>query len=298
LIPFLQAPKRTLFVGHSSAILILLLLVRASATDLAAQSLAATDIPVNILLRVPAPVTPLTKWVDDSTSHTVSLEVDGATLRGWKFPAPASSHDAPTLLFFYGGATILHDRPVFAEIAQSGVNVVIYDYRGYGFSSGIADVMAFRRDALLAYDDAARQAGGPVMVYGFSMGTAMAAYVASVRPVKAVILAGAIASAAEEFPRLVQVEGAPPDTRKPSPEAVEAFDEVGRMRRSKAPLLMLHGEADVVVPIAQGREVFAASLSKLKTFTSLPSIGHFETAASPVAQAAVRKFLLGLQGAD
>jgi pimeloyl-ACP methyl ester carboxylesterase len=259
----------------------------------------AEDISPNIVLRNPAPTTPLTKWVAPTGSETASLELDGSTMRGWAFPAPNHQKDAPTVLFFYGAATILHDTPMFAKLAEAGVNVIVFDYRGYGFSSGVADVMAFRKDALAEYDYAAAKQHGPVILFGFSLGTAMATYVASERDVKAVALAGAIASADEEFPLLLKMQGVPATglgTMQPSVSAKLAFGEVDLTRRSKAPLLVLHGEEDTTVPIAQGREVFAASPSINKRFVALPGVGHFDTAFSAAAQDAFRGFLKDLAG--
>jgi pimeloyl-ACP methyl ester carboxylesterase len=259
---------------------------------------SAETIPANIVLRNPAPKTALTKWVTHGTSQTIALELEGGTMRGWSFPAMRTTGKAPTLIFFYGGATILHDEPIFAAIARAGTNVIIFDYRGYGFSSGTADVMDFRKDALAEYDYAAKLAGGPVVVYGYSMGTAMAAYVASQRPVAGIILAGAIASAAEEFPVFVKAQSPAATDLSPSAEAVEAFDEVGMIRNSRAPLLMLHGEADEVVSITQGREVFVASAAKQKHFLPLKGIGHFDTISNDPAQAAVAEFLDHLATVD
>lgn len=219
-------------------------------------------------------------------------------MRGWSFPAVNDPKDAPTLLFFYGAATILHDTPMFSKLAQLGANVVVFDYRGYGFSDGVADVMAFREDALAEYDHVAAKAQGPVIVFGFSLGTAMATYVASKRDVRAVILAGAIATAQEEFPLLLKVQGVPADElskMQPSPSANIAFDEVGLVHQLKAPLLVLHGDDDAVVPIAQGREVFVASPSANKRFVALTGTGHFNTAFSPASQAAFSSFLHDLQ---
>lgn len=266
---------------------------------LCAAPVWAQEISPNIVLRKPAPTTPLTKWVAPTGSETASLELDGSTLRGWAFSAPNDPKDAPTILFFYGAATILHDTPMFAKLAEAGVNVIVFDYRGYGFSSGVADVMSFRKDALAEYDYAAAKQHGPVIVFGFSLGTAMATYVASERDVKAVILAGAIASADEEFPLLLKMQGMSVtdlSTMQPSVSAKQAFGEVDLTRSSKAPLLVLHGEEDTTVPIAQGREVFAASQSINKRFVALPGTGHFDTAFSAAAQDAVRGFLRDLAG--
>jgi pimeloyl-ACP methyl ester carboxylesterase len=256
----------------------------------------AQTVPANVVLRNPAPKTALTKWVSNGTSEAIALDLGGGTMRGWSFPAVRTSPGAPTLLFFYGGATILHDEPIFAAIARTGANVIVFDYRGYGFSSGTADVMDFRKDGLAEYDYAVGKAGGPVVVYGYSLGTAVATYVASKRPVAGIILAGAIASAAEEFPVFLkaQAPAAADTSRVPSPDAVEAFDEVGMMKNVTAPLLVLHGEADEVVSISQGRKVFASSAAGEKRFVTLQGIGHFDVISNDRAQTAVAEFLQNL----
>ncbi|SEB86494.1 hypothetical protein SAMN05443244_2040 [Terriglobus roseus] len=258
----------------------------------------AQTVPANVVLRDPAPKTALTKWVSNGTSEPIALNLDGGTMRGWSFPAVRPNPDMPTLLFFYGSATILHDEPIFAAIAREGANVIVFDYRGYGFSSGTADVMHFRKDALAEYDYAAKRAGGPVVVYGYSLGTTMATYVASKRPVAGIILAGAIASAVEEFPVFLKAQGpaATDASRVPSDEAVEAFDGVGMVKNATAPLLVLHGEADEVVSIKQGREVFESSAAGEKRFMALQGIGHFDIISNDQAQTAVAEFLHRLTG--
>lgn len=187
-------------------------------------------------------------------------------------------------------------QPIYRELCVRGADVTVFDYRGYGFSSGKADVMDFRRDALAVYDKLA--ASGPVVVYGFSLGTAIATYVASQRRVEGLILAGTIASAAEEFPVFARAEGYSTSSiakMTPSPEAVTAFDEVSMIAQSASPLLMLHGEADQLVPIQQGEEVFAASPSRQKQFVRLAGAGHNDTVDSPMALNAVRSLLSSLR---
>jgi fermentation-respiration switch protein FrsA (DUF1100 family) len=77
----------------------------------------------------------------------------------------------------------------------------------------------------------------------------------------------------------------------PSPDAVVAFNEKNLITHSTAPLLMLHGEVDQLVPIGQGREVFAASPAKQKQFVNLPSATHNDTVEAAAALSAVRTFL-------
>jgi hypothetical protein len=194
--------------------------------------------------------------------------------------------------------TVDRSDPFYRQLAQAGAELCVYDYRGIGFSAGSPDVMAFRQDALRLYDAlTSSRPGRPVIVYGFSLGTAMATYVASQRKVAGLILAGTIATAAEELPVYSHAQGLPADTAAaliPAPDSIEAFNEVGNIARSTAPLLMLHGEADTLVPINQGREVFAASSSIRKKFVRLPDVAHNQTPATAESIVAVAQFLASI----
>ena len=255
------------------------------------------QVPANLLIPKPPPSAPLADWVTGSGRRKLSQTVGDATLRGWEYAASSTSgKDSPTILFFNGnGMTIDRADSLYREIAALGANVEVYDYRGIGFSAGTPDVMTFRQDSLRLYDAVvAAHPGGPVIVYGFSLGTVMATYVASQRKLAGLILAGTIASATEEFPVYLRAVGAPPDviaTLAPAPEGITAFDEVGNIRQSAAPLLMLHGEADTLVPIAQGREVFAACAAGQKRFVALAGVTHNQTAGAGLAMKAVGEFL-------
>ena len=256
-------------------------------------SLEKQVIPVDFILPSPPPAAPLSHWTEDSLREKVSLDVSGAKLRGWTFHSSASAPQKLRILFFNGNAMNMDEsQSLYRQIAVRGGDVTVFDYRGYGFSTGASHVMDFRVDALAEYDKLA--ASGPVAVFGFSLGTAIASYVASQRHPAAVILAGTIASADEEFPVFARAAGLGASSiahSMPSTDAETAFNEVGMMGRSDSPLLMLHGEADTLVPIRQGREVFAASPAKRKVFVIVPGAGHNETLDSAVAMSAVREFL-------
>jgi len=211
------------------------------------------ELQLNAILPGLVPSAPLAHWTATPTRLPISVERSGASLRGWTFLAPAGNSKAPTVLFFNGNAMDIDDyQSLYRQIAVQGANLTVFDYRGYGFSTGRPDVMAFRQDALTLYDKLA--ASGPVVVYGFSMGTAMACLV-------------------------------------PSQEAVAGLDNANLIRQSQAPLPMLHGEDDQLVPIGQGREVFAASPSHRKAFVSLPATAHNETVEALRSMQAVRSFL-------
>jgi uncharacterized protein len=251
----------------------------------------------NTLISDPVPRASLSDWTDAAGRARVSFKTRRATLRGWTFANPLL--DGPHVLFFNGNNLIIdHNESLYRSIAACGATVTAFDYRGLGFSGGTADVLQFRRDALAIYDHLVRtERATSLVVFGFSMGSAMATYVASERPVAGVILAAPIAQADEEFPAYAHARGlTPAETAevKLADDAYVTFDEVLLVARSSAPLLVMHGDADILVPPAQGRELFEASPAEKKQFVTLPGATHNEAAGSPGSLAAVQVFLKSL----
>jgi pimeloyl-ACP methyl ester carboxylesterase len=212
-------------------------------------------------------------------------------LRGWSYQANTAG--APLVLVFGGNGYSIDivDAPL-RTLAAQGATVVEYDYRGFGFSSGAPDMAKIRSDALRLYDKAVDDDGGkPVIVYGYSLGTLFASYVASMRPVRGVVLAAPIATAQETF-------RSQPDSGAASPvlmdDLVTALDVVSMIAKSHAPLLVIHGTADETIAFAEGKEVFAASPASLKTFVPIKGAGHDGVFFNPKAVSSFRQFLASL----
>ena len=262
------------------------------------QTHASNEMPANIIIPDPPPSAPIEQWRADSGRTPVSFDLHGATVRGFRYDG--TDPNAPTLLFFNGnGMTVLRADALYRRLAELGPSVVVYDYRGYGFSGGKPDLMTYRNDALLLYDRAAASAPGHrVVVYGYSMGTTAASYIASERPVAALILAAPIGSAEEEFPVYAKLIGYSTEfiqTHKPSADAKLIFGEVALVARSKAPLLVLHGTADFLIPVEQSREVLSASPSPSKRLVELPGADHNATPEESASFDAISQLLHDLQ---
>jgi dipeptidyl aminopeptidase/acylaminoacyl peptidase len=154
-----------------------------------------------------------------------------------------------------------------------------------------------QEDALRIVNAVAQTAGARgVVVYGYSFGTAMAASAASQTSVAGVILAAPFASAQEELAPASEADGIPPavaTSLTSAPDAVAAFANVDFVGRIQAPLLIVHGTNDRVVPIAQGLEVLAASTSQQKNLVELPGLGH-DIAGMPATRAAIASFIASL----
>jgi len=251
----------------------------------------------NSVIPDPLPLAPIAHWTNAKGRTTTTLEVNGATLRGWSYAG--ADPKAPTLVFFNrNGTTIDKNDATYRAIAALGPQVVAYDYRGYGFSLGIPGVHLMQEDAVRIVDAVAKDAGARgVVVYGHSIGAAVAAYTASQTTVAGVILAAPVASAQEELPIVLAGSSVPANvaaTITLAPDAVAAFAVADFVGRFQAPLLVLHGTADTEVPIAQGREVYAASTSPRKRFVEGPGLNHDQIVDAPDSRAAVKSFVATL----
>jgi pimeloyl-ACP methyl ester carboxylesterase len=271
-----------------------LLLALAGAAPVRAQTPA--PVHADVVIPQPAPRAPLNHWVAAGSRTPIRLDAGNATLRGWSYAGTDAT--LPTVLFFNANPLMIdqNDR-VYRAIAAQGPRVVVFDYRGYGFSTGTPHVTAFQRDALTIYDRLALE-NHRIVVYGHSLGSALAAYVAAHRHVAGTILVAPFASAREELPIVALASGVAPRVARaivPAPDAAAAYDEVGLVADSGAPLLVLHGTADTGVPIAQGREVFAAAVAPRKRFVELPGVTHLGAASAPGALDAVRRFIASLR---
>jgi pimeloyl-ACP methyl ester carboxylesterase len=251
----------------------------------------------NAILPFPRPAANLADWNAAAGRKLASLTVDKVTLRGFDYPGPTVN--APTVLVFGGNGWTIDDAdPLLRAMAQLGARVVAYDYRGYGFSEGRADVRTFRRDALRLYDALAAQAGSThVAVYGFSMGTAIASYVASERSVAGLIVVAPMSSAVEFFRAFgpTHLRDFNVDKLMTTPDADEAYDEAGMVAKSTAPLLVVHGDADDVIPYAEGKEVYEASRSTHKKFVTLHRVDHNDAPGRRETLEALETFFTSLR---
>jgi len=188
----------------------------------------------------------------------------------------------PDLLGFYGnGETVFSSmQRLYWLAAKLEPDVFAIDFRGYGFSEGTPNLDDMRTDVLQVYDHVLSRGSGKqrVFVYGFSMGTIAASHLAVNRPVAGVILQAPFTSAEEQIPNYrrllpwyvrgfinVQPDKALRD-RRPQP--------VDLIRRMKAPLLVIHGVEDQIVPIELGRKMYVQAGSKDKHWCEVAGSGH------------------------
>lgn len=267
-----------------------LLVLALTAAPAAAQW--QSPITANIMIPRVSRTAPLADWTPGPNRSQLTLPVEGGTLRGYLYRGNDPSLHL-TVLFFNGNGGTL-DRAQFpVNLAAQGPDVAAYDYRGFGFSSGTPDVITFRADALKAFDATAAAAGGPshVVVVGYSFGTSFAAYVASQRPVRGLVLISSIATIQRQAISYNTMHGRmslqQAQALTYTDEAREVYDNVGMVAKSTAPLVVIHGSDDDVVSPDQGRDVYAASPAKSKHLILLPPGAKHNAPGQPNSMAAM-----------
>jgi fermentation-respiration switch protein FrsA (DUF1100 family) len=235
----------------------------------------------------------------------VSLDAgDGVKLHGWIVPAreepdgtagaeragvPAerARRNAPVVLFLHGNAgNVSHRLDKLALLHGQGASVLLIDYRGYGKSSGEPDEAGLYRDAEVAYDELVRRGfrGDRIVVYGESLGGAVATDLATRHEVAGLILESAPTSILEvaryHYPLL------------PIGAFLAArYDALSRIERVSAPILVLHSTEDEIVPFAMAERMMAGARPP-KSLTRLRG-GHNDgfLVSGQVYQQALREFL-------
>ncbi len=192
---------------------------------------------------------------------------DGIQLNGWFVPGRTGS----TWLCFHGnGGNIGHRVAELVLLHNNlGMNLLIFDYRGYGKSSSIPSEQGTYLDARAALNyllerpdvDSKR-----LVYFAHSLGSAVAVELAVAEPPRGLVLVSPFdsmrAMARIAFPLL--------PLGWLTKDKYNSLARIGRIRR---PLLILHGEKDELVPVAQGERLFKAA-NEPKTLQIVPDAGH------------------------
>jgi uncharacterized protein len=177
---------------------------------------------------------------------------DGAGQFAWVMRSPAAT---AWVLFLHGNSATVASRvniARYAELRALGLNVVAPEYRGFAGLEGIPSEPSVTEDARAAYDYLTRTmqvSPTRLVIYGWSLGSAVAVNLASQSASAAVILEGAPASLVsigeQQYPffpiRLIM--------RNP-------FESISKIERVRAPVLFLHSPEDEIIPLGEGRRLY------------------------------------------
>jgi abhydrolase domain-containing protein 17 len=176
-------------------------------------------------------------------------------------PNPQSAY---TVLFIHGNAEDLGDaRPWLERLHSWGFSVFAYDYRGYGTSDGTPSEQNAYQDADAAFVYLTQTLKIPperIIVYGRSLGGGSATEIASRYAVAGLILESSFTSAFRvvlPFPIL----------------PFDKFSNLDKLRKVRCPVLVMHGQADQIIPIQHGQTLFKAA-SEPKMSLWIAEAGH------------------------
>ena len=200
---------------------------------------------------------------------TLSTE-DGLSLLSWYVPARPGR---PVIAYFHGnGGHIGYRAERLLRLAREGFGVLMAEYRGYGGNPGTPSEAGFYADgrAALAFLDREGLAADRLVLYGESLGSGVAVALAVEHQIAALVLEAPFTSVAEvaqsHFPYV-------PASRM----VVDRFDSLSRIGKVRAPILLLHGERDRVVPVRYGRALFDAAPEPKEGWFA-PEAGHEDLA--------------------
>jgi len=187
-------------------------------------------------------------------AEEITLETaDGERVLGWHVPPRANE---PVVIYFHGNGGALNLRvDRFQKIIAAGIGLVALSYRGYGGSSGRPSEVGLIEDARAAYEFAAERYAGRIALWGESLGTGVAVALAAEKPATHLILDAPYTSTvdvAADLYRFLPVRWLMKDQ----------FRSDERIKQVKAPVLILHGEADDIIPIRYGERLLAMVAGK------------------------------------
>jgi fermentation-respiration switch protein FrsA (DUF1100 family) len=197
---------------------------------------------------------------------------DGERLHGWWIAA--SADPLGHVLLCHGNGGNVGDRVIHAALlSAAGFDVLLFDYRGYGHSSGRPSERGTYRDsrsALAWMLDEPEVDSGRVLYLGESLGGAVAIELALEHPPAGLVLLSTftgIREMGELYYSFIPTRLVP-----------DAYPSLRRISHLRVPLLVLHGEQDEIVPLAQGEALFQAA-PEPKRMRTFPAVGHNDLVA-------------------
>lgn len=212
----------------------------------------------------------------EAPADAVNIDVPVATDISLGCRLFSHGKDAPTLIFFHGNGEIVSDYDDIGPLyLEEGLNFLVCDYRGYGWSGGTPRLDSFLHDADATFvflRDWLAQQGytGPLFVMGRSLGSACAIEIAARH---ADAISGLIIESgfARTLP-LAQVLGL--DLAAMGIREEDSFDNGGKIASVTKPTFILHGQHDQLIPLWQAETLQAASGAQQKELQIVPGADH------------------------
>lgn len=251
-----------------------ILAATAIASYIALAPAVATSMYYRLFLFFPARY-PLGNYDNKAIAGIPAREVyfkskNGSLLHGWYFQKPGTKY---TTLFHHGNGSNLSMLGVYVELfLKNNCSILIYDYQGYGKSEGEPSLQNVVDDSEAAYNYLTGSlAVKPqnILHCGGSFGSGLAAHLAQLHQGKAIILLTPYAKLTECARLRLPFLNIYPDFLMPGPD----LNSLDCVKKPHAPLFMVHGDDDWIIPVAQADEIYTTALQP-KEYLRLHNVGH------------------------
>lgn len=207
-------------------------------------------------------------------SSDLTFDVEGNVSIGARFHAVGKQD--PIILFFHGNGEIASDYDDLAPLfTRMGLNFMVFDYRGYGRSTGMPTVTHMMADCRVLFEQALKMLGdqgyeGRIIVMGRSLGSASALEIASAFPdrIDAMIIESGFAYIMPLLSLLGLYTSIPGISEEAGPENHKKITSI------QAPTLVIHAEHDHIIPFSDGQTLYDNSGAKDKTFLEIKGADH------------------------
>lgn len=210
------------------------------------------------------------KIVGQPIENVAMSSANGTQLHGWYLAAPGATR---VVLISHGNGENLTNRiPLVAMFLRAGVSVFIYDYQGYGKSSGSPGLDKICQDGEVAYAWLTTKkgyAGNNIIVFGESLGSGVACEIARTHKVAGIILTSPFSALHELASQKILWLRLYPSWLCPKPE----LNNVAVLEQPHAPVLIIHGQKDHLIPPQHSDLLYQRALPP-KTLVKLPDAGH------------------------
>ncbi len=213
---------------------------------------------------------------------------------------------AKTILYFGPNnyPVVRQHANVLPYLAQLNANVIWFDYRGFGFTSGIANLELLKSDAIFLYDAVTELSSLPVVLHGLSIGSILAIQVAANRSVEYLVLEGSVTNVHDwvkytfvdqakmtyGVPRPIGYLMRPIFKTKPSQD-IEFINNEAVLSEYRGALLMFAGENDWETPPKINAKLFASTNKSSKSeYHVIKNVGHLDILTSEQAISAYKNF--------
>ena len=230
----------------------------------------------------------------DMAFEDLTLETeDGEKVGAWFVPVASNAAEAVTILFCHGNAGDIGDRVGSVRTFHDlGFNILVFDYRGYGTSTGRPTEKGTYLDVRAAWDYLTVQRAiqpGRIAVFGRSLGGSVASWMAAQEEPAALIIESTFTSASDMAARMFPFLPVRWLTRF-------RYDTLARIKDIHCPVLVAHGRQDEMIPFSHGERIFAAA-NEPKAFVPING-GHNDGGldVSPEYQKQLKAFVLDAAG--